>query len=287
MDVVNDFYTWLTHPSNRAAMWIVLGTIGILLLLSLLGVLLPRLSRLPYSRDFPTATREANLLALGLQQIASAGSLWNDPLAGALTATERRRLGEQWNLRSAGDVVETVQILVATRRRREPWQQWLALRGRSSEQDEGVRTSGRRWIAAICEAGGEGDALDFAKSVAYYERRLGRKGRILFPADEPVVTLDAYALGQAVAVAVWGVALGHLSHAESRQLIERINACARAEFRSWEAFGRSYTLGHAMHGSDGARSRLHVKRVSRSAYLMLKALDGRRNGPWGLLPWRV
>lgn len=131
---------------------------------------------------------------------------------------------------------------------------------------------------------GKGEERDFVQAVEYYEKELGKKH---FPSTETVVSFDAYALGQAVAVCTWGVSLGLISREESLKLIEALDSLAREEFDSWAAFGRSYALGRAMHWSDGTSDEKRASQSLESIHSMENALDGKRLGPWGLLPWQL
>ncbi|GEM_PF-5746268 len=106
-----------------------------------------------------------------------------------------------------------------------------------------------------------------------------------FPTDTREANL--LALGQAVAVAVWGVGLGLITREESARLIEQVNELARAEFDSWASFGRSFALGRVMHWSDGVASERRATWGKDAAFSLCTALDPKQRGPWGLLPWKV
>ncbi|KKI16722.1 MULTISPECIES: DUF1266 domain-containing protein [unclassified Leucobacter] len=285
MEIVTQFFDWFWDPANAVIRWIIIGVLVVALLFVLLWAY-GKFAPLAHHKDFPVDTREANLLALGFQQILNSGELWNDPTASTLTAKQKQELARMWGLNSTQDVVENVERLTTQRRRRELWQQLLALRARAAQANGGRRPSERQWIAAIKEAGGtgKGEERDFVRAVNYYEKELGKK---MFPANEPVVSLDGYALGQAAAVPVWGVGMGLISRADSMKLVEYVNGLARTEFDSWAAFGRSYALGRVMHWSDGTMDEKQASRGGDAVAAMQHALDGKRRGPWGLLPWRI
>lgn len=285
MEIVNDFITWFTATENRLIMWIIIGAVGIVLLI-VIGAIIGHFMPLSAHKEFPVDTREANLLALGFQQITHSNNYWNDPTASTLDDDDKQRLREMWGLHSTQDVLDNVERLATQRRRRELWQQLLALRAEAAKANSGKRPSQRQWIAAIKQAGGtgKGEERDFVGAVHYYEKEIDKK---LFPASEPVVSFDGYAFGQAVAVCTWAVGMGLISRADSMKLIEQVNEMARPEFDSWAAFGRSYVLGRAMHWSDGTMDEKQVKQAGQSSTAVSIALDGKRRGPWGLLPWRI
>lgn len=245
-----------------------------------------RFERLPRHQDYPTDSREVNLLALGLQHIAGLGAPWNDPTASMLTAVEKQYLRQRWPLRSTADALLTVQDLVNERRRRPLWQRLLALRDEAAHANDGRRPSEQQWLRAIGRAEGtdESEAPGFVRAVHASEAAIGPD---LFPPDEPVVSLDAYALGQAAAVSVWAVGLGLLSRTDSLRLLEQINAAARSEFDSWAAFGRSSVLGLAMHSGDGVVDEPGLHATGAAAAVVRAALDGASRGPWAVLPWRI
>lgn len=285
MEIVTQLFDWFWDPANAVIRWIIIGVLVLVLLFIVISVV-AKFAPLAHHKDHPVDTREANLLALGFQQILNSGELWNDPAASTLSESQKRELARMWGLSSARDVVDNVERLTTERRRRALWQQLVALRARAAEANGGRRPSERQWIAAIKEAGGtgKGEERDFVRAVMYYENEFGKK---LFPANEPVVSFDGYALGQAVAVPVWGVGMGLISQADSMRLIEHVNGIARSEFESWAAFGRSYALGRVMHWSDGTMDEKQARRGADAVTAMQHALDGKRRGPWGLLPWRI
>lgn len=285
MESITSVFDWFLAPENRLIMWIALGFLGIIVLFLVLKVF-ARFSKLAYNKDFPVDTREANLLALGFQQITNAQNYWNDPTASLSSTSSLHKLRDMWGLNSANDVYENVERLFMQRRRRELWQQLLALRAQAAQANGGKKPSSRQWLAAIKESGGtgKGEELEFVRAVEYYEKAFGKKH---FPAHEPVLSFDAYALGQAVAVCTWGVGLGLISREDSMRMIEEINRVARQEFDSWAAFGRSYVLGRAMHWSEGSADEDHAKQCREAVVAMEIALDAKQRGPWGLLPWRL
>lgn len=285
MESITSVFDWFLAPENRLIMWIALGFLGIIVLFLVLKFF-ARFSKLAYNKDFPIDTREANLLALGFQQITNAQNYWNDPTASLSSTSSLHKLRDMWGLNSANDVYENVERLFMQRRRRELWQQLLALRAQAAQANGGKKPSSRQWLVAIKESGGtgKGEELEFVRAVEYYEKAFGKKH---FPAHEPVLSFDAYALGQAVAVCTWGVGLGLISREDSMRMIEEINRVARQEFDSWAAFGRSYALGRAMHWSEGRADEDHAKQCREAVVAMEIALDAKQRGPWGLLPWRL
>lgn len=285
MNTSTNLLAWFLAPENRLVLWVALGILAIIVLYILLK-LAAKFSKLAHHKGFPTEGREANLLALGFQQLTNSMCYWNDPTGSLLGEKALATLRDMWGLNSTEDVHENIERLLQGRRRRELWQNLLALRARAAEANGGKRPSKRQWLAAIREAGGTGagDESDFVEAVEFYEKQFGKKH---FPAEEPVCNFDAYALGQAVAVCVWSVRLGLISREESMRMIEEINRAARSEFNSWSAFGRSYVLGRAMHWSDGTASEERASQSRESLIAMETALDGAHGGPWGLLDWRL
>lgn len=275
---------WWANSIVRIIVWIMLGLIAVYIVLFIIAHFIPQ-SR---NKDFPVDTEEANLLALGFQQITSSNNYWNDPTASLLAQDVKRQkaLAEMWGLVSKESAIETLNILIEQRRRRPAWQQFLAIRKELAQQQGGKRPSKRDWKNAINNAVGstKGDHLDFVDAVKYYESDLSKK---FFPENEPVVNFDGYALGQAVAVATWAVGLGLFTQEEAMMYIKQANEIARAEFDSWAAFGRSFALGRAMHWSDGVIDEKNASRSRDAVSSAFNALDGKRGGPWGLLPWKI
>ncbi|WP_449282352.1 DUF1266 domain-containing protein [Leucobacter sp.] len=285
MELLKDALDWLLLPENKLFFWLAVGVAVVLLLFVLLAVF-AKFAKQGYHKGFPTDSREANLLALGFQQITNSGNYWNDPTASNNGEGEEGTLREMWGLNSTQDVIDTVERLVVQRRRREVWQQLLEIRAAAARENDGRKPSTRQWLAAIKQAGGtgKGEERDFVGAVAYYEKELGKKH---YPAGEPVVSLDAYAFGQAVAVCTWAVGMGLISQTDAMRLIGQVNEIARPEFDSWAAFGRSYALGRAMHWSDGVADEKRARQSGEAISAMESALDGKRRGPWGLLPWQL
>ncbi|MCI7670949.1 DUF1266 domain-containing protein [Schaalia hyovaginalis] len=285
MEALTSMLGWFFAPENRLIMWIVLGLLGLVVVYFLL-TFFARFSKLAHNKAFTTEGREANLLALGFQQITNSLCYWNDPTASLLSSKACAELREMWGLNSIDDVHENVERLLVGRRRRESWQRLLALRAQAAAANGGLKPSSRQWLATIKESGGTGEGAerDFVNAVEFYENAFGKKH---FPADEPVFSFDAYALGQAVAVCVWSVKLGLISREASMRMIEEVNRAARTEFDSWSAFGRSYALGRAMHWSDGAADEKRASESREAVTAMEIALDGKKGGPWGLLDWRL
>lgn len=238
--------------------------------------------------DHPVDSPEANLLALGLQPLALMGADWNDPTASALSDAEKQHLQRSWQLDSTADVLIAAFELVNHRHQPVEWQRMLELRGRAlggSSQAAARTPTQRAWRTAIARDGiDDARARVFVDAIHGYEREIGAD------ADAPgeaVLSLDAFALAQAVAVSVWGVGLGFLSRAKSLRLIGHVNVIARREFGSWAAFGRSYAVGSAMFSSDGARTRRGSRQAAVASMIMRAALDPASDGPWAVLPWRV
>lgn len=107
---------WFLAPENRLIMWIAIGV-----------KLFATFSKLAYNKDFPVDTREANLLALGFQQITNSQNYWNDPTASLSSPNRLAKLRDMWGLNSPDDVCENVERLLTQRRQREFSQQLPAL----------------------------------------------------------------------------------------------------------------------------------------------------------------
>ncbi|QBE49903.1 DUF1266 domain-containing protein [Leucobacter triazinivorans] len=238
--------------------------------------------RLRAHESHPIDSREANLLALGLQPLVLMGANWNDPTASALSDTEKQHLQKSWQLDSTADVLIAAFELVNHRHQNVEWRRMLELRGRLAERSE---PTPHAWLTAIARDGIDGDrARAFVDAIQGYEQELGAG-----PDDsvEAVISLDAFALAQAVAVSVWGVGLGFLSRSKSLRLIGHVNEIARREFASWAAFGRSYAVGSAMFSSDGELKRRGSRQAAITSMIMRTALDPASDGPWAVLPWRI
>lgn len=238
---------------------------------------------------FPVGTRDANLLALGLQQLSRSAQPWNDPTAGSMSAEQAIAIREWWGFHSRDDLAQAVTWLCSQRRRREHWQHLLALRATSAAALGGRRPNTAEWLSAIDLTGGTelGNELDFVRSVEYFERSLSRDGNVLYPAEATVTSFDGYALGQAAAIPIWGVGLGLITRDDALDLVEQVNEIARTQFGSWQEFGRSYALGRAMHWSDGAAAGHHAHFAAEAVSSMESALDATTGGPWATLSWWV
>lgn len=274
-----------------AGQWWVWAVVGVILL----GLILPRLidlipsGRLRHSADHPTSGPEANELALGYPQIANIGSgEWNDPTAGGFTDRTRAHIADQWSLHSHEDWIANVERLLTDRRRREPWVISLEVRAELGRALGRVPKT-REWTKAIIDAGGDKrDAQFFVAAIEYIEQETRKRaGKGAIPADVYVKTLDGYALGQAVAVATWGVGLGLGTVEEARQLIHRANVEARPLFGSWAEYGLSYVAGRAMHWSDGRLDENSWRKYGDAAGEVARALDAKQQGPWAQLPWKL
>ena len=171
------------------------------------------------------------------------------------------------------------------RRRREPWVALLAVRGALGAR-LGRAPKAKEWVAAVVEAGGgKREAAAFAKAVESLEQQARKAAKGTIPADDYVTTLDGYAYGQAVALTTWGVALGHGTVDEARQIIHHVNDAARPSFRSWSDFGLGYVVGRVMHWSDGRPDEESFDKWGDSAMQVAAALTEKRGGPWSALPW--
>lgn len=280
VDVIDQLNAWISQPSNSIFLWVVIGIVAVIVLFGLIA----KFSRLSYHRDFSTDTEEANAIALGFQQLTQSANYWNDPTASLNGAREIASIQEKWGMYRAADLHDSIERLVTERRRREPWQRLLALRAEAARENGGAAPSARQWTAVVRREGGTvtGEEAEFISAVHAYEKIVDKR---VSGATGPILSLDGYALGQAAALPAWAVSMELISEAEARVLIARVNEIARPEFASWTEFGRSYALGRAMHWSDGRRSEEIAGQAEESATAMATALDGKRRGPWGLLPW--
>ncbi len=206
--------------------------------------------RLAASELFSTTDTEANEIALGLLQISSLPSgPWNDPTAPGLGADEKALLTEQWGIRDRADWLGMIDHLTTVRRRQH-------------------------------------DARPFSRGIAHIEQEVRKRvGKEVVTPDLYVRTLDAYALGQAVAMATWGVALGYADVAEARRIIHRISVDTRPSFVSWTDFGLSYIAGRVMHWSDGNLDDESFERYGDVWADFAAAVTAKRHGPWATLPW--
>ncbi|KRC62442.1 hypothetical protein ASE14_00975 [Agromyces sp. Root81] len=269
--------------------WWVYLIIGVIVLLVLLGWLLPD-AKVRALDGYPTTGTEADELALGFLQIRSDPvGHWNDPTASHLTEKWTARLVDQWGVDDRESWLETIDRLMKERRRREVWTLYLAVRADLIEQ-LGRAPKTKEWLSAITEAGGtdKRSAKAFVNAVEQLEqetRKAAGKG-VVTPATV-VTTFDGYAFGQAVALATWGVALGHATEAEGRAIIHEVNAVARPAFSSWPEFGLSYVVGRVMHWSDGNIDDKTFSRLGDPASEIAAACSEKRLGPWASLPWTL
>ncbi|MDY0984215.1 DUF1266 domain-containing protein [Microbacterium sp. CFBP9023] len=246
-----------------------------------------RPQRLAPSERFSTTDTEANEIALGLLQISSLPSgPWNDPTAPSLGPDDRALVAETWGIRSRDDWLGMIDHLSTVRRRRQAWMLRLAVRNDLDTALGRVPTT-REWLAGIVAEGGDArDALPFVAGIERIEREVRRRvGKDVVTPDVYVRTLDAYALGQAVAMTTWGVALGYADVAEARRIIHRINVDTRPSFVSWVDFGLSYIAGRVMHWSDGNLDAESFEKYGEVWTDFATAVMPKRNGPWATMPW--
>lgn len=289
------------HPSARVNLndlgsilewligqWWVWAIVGVVVLFFVVVWLLPDAKVVP-SADFSTTDTEANEIALGYMQISNLPSgPWNDPTAPGIGDREKKQLADQWGLHSRQDWLDNIERLTTVRRRRDPWVISLQLRADLAVQLGRVPKT-KEWTAAIVEAGGnKRDARTFVAAIEHIESQVRKlAGKDIVPADAFVKTLDGYALGQAVALATWGVALGYGDVAEARQLIHRINVEGRPAFDSWVDFGLSYIAGRVMHWSDGNIGDKTFDKLGDNWSDLKAACTEKRNGPWATLSWKL
>jgi len=269
--------------------WWVWTVVGVIVLVILVVLLLPA-SKVKASPDQPTTGREANEIALGyLQTQNDPTGAWNDPTASGVTDRVKARLVEQWGLQTRTDWLANIERLTTDRRRRDPWTSYLTVRAELGAR-LGREPKTKEWQRAIVEAGGDKrDAKTFVAAIEYLEQETRKAvGKKTFPPMSFVTTLDGYALGQAVALATWGVAIGHCTVEEAREIIHSINRTARTDFGSWHAFGLSYTVGRVMHWSDGRLSDKTFGKLGQgTASDFAAAVTEKRHGPWATLPWTL
>jgi hypothetical protein len=266
--------------------WWVWAIVGAVVLILVILWIIPAAKVTP-SEQFSTTDAEANEIALGFLQIRNLPSgPWNDPTASGLSDREKTQLVEQWGVHSREDWLANIERLVTVRRRRELWDLYLAVRAATAER-LGRTPKAKEWLAAIVSEGGDKrDARTFVTSIEYIESQVRKKvGKSVVPPDVAVRTLDGYAIGQAVAMTTWGVALGHGDIAEARTIIHRINDDARPSFRSWADFGLSYIAGRVMHWSDGNVDEKSFEKFGDSWADFAAATTAKRNGPWATLSW--
>ncbi|KQQ66697.1 DUF1266 domain-containing protein [Microbacterium sp. Leaf320] len=244
-------------------------------------------SRFPASSEYATSDAAANEIALGFLQIRAVPSgAWNDPTASELGDDEKQALIDQWGIHSRQDWLGMIEHLTTVRRRRHAWMLHLAVRNDlATRLGRAPRT--REWLDAIAADGGDArDAHPFVAGIEHIERELRRRvGDDIVTSDVYVRTLDAYALGQAVALTTWGVALGYSDLAEARRIIHRINVDARPCFVSWADFGLSYLAGRIMHWSDGTLDEDSFAKYGGGWHDFKEAASAKRHGPWATLPW--
>ncbi|OAN41223.1 DUF1266 domain-containing protein [Microbacterium sp. H83] len=241
------------------------------------------------SPSFSTTDIPANEIALGFLQIRTLPSgPWNDPTAPGLGAYEQEALIEQWGVGSRHEWLEMIEYLTTVRRRREDRMLHLAVRNDLAIDLGRVPRTGE-WLEAIASSGSDPEgARAFIEGISLIELRVRRRVGIASVTPETFVrTLDGYAVGQAVAMATWGVAMGFAEVPEVRQLIHRINIDARRSFTSWADFGLSYLAGRVMHWSDGVVDEDSLERYGDGWSDMTAALSAKRGGPWATLPWTL
>lgn len=247
------------------------------------------LPKLIISPHHPTTGVDANEIALGFLQIRTLpSSPWNDPTAPGLGAFEMETLIEQWGVESRQEWLDMIEHLATVRRRREAWMLHLAARNELAIALGRVpRTS--EWLQARTAAGAEEtEASTFVAGIEHIEGAVRRRvGSDAVTAEVFVRTLDGYAVGQAVAMATWGVAMGFGGVDEARRLIHRINIDARRSFTSWADFGLSYLAGRVMHWSDGSVDDGSLERYGDGWREMKAALSAKRGGPWATLSWTL
>lgn len=268
--------------------WWVWVIVGVIVLIVLVIWIMPAAKVKP-SEKFSTTDREANEIALGFLQIRNLPSgPWNDPTASELTAGEKEVLVDQWGVHSRQDWLDNIERLTTVRRRRELWTLYLAVRSELAER-LGRTPKSREWLSAIAEQGGnKRDARTFVTSIEYVEGQVRKLvGKDIVTPGTFVKTLDGYALGQAVAMATWGVALGHAEVAEAREIIHRINVDGRPAFSSWADFGLSYIAGRAMHWTDGNVDEKGFEKFGDGWSDFKAAATEKRNGPWATLSWSL
>jgi len=270
------------------AQWWVWVVVGVIVLFFLVIWLMPA-SKVKPSEKFSTDDREANELALGFLQIRNLPSgPWNDPTASDLTDREKRTLVDQWGVNTRQDWLDNIERLMTVRRRREVWVLYLAVRTELAQRLGRVPKT-KEWLAEIVSEGGDKrDARTFVSAIESIEAQVRKLvGKDIVTPGLYVRTLDGYAVGQAVAMTTWGVALGHGDVAEARQIIHRINVDARPAFESWADFGLSYVTGRIMHWTDGNLDDKSFDRYGDSWSEFKAAATAKRNGPWATLPWSL
>ncbi|MEV4776995.1 DUF1266 domain-containing protein [Microbacterium sp. LWO13-1.2] len=287
------------HPSARVDLndlgsiigwligqWWVWAIVGVVVLFFLVVWILPD-AKVKASEQYSTTDTEANEIALGFLQITNMPSgPWNDPTASDLGDREKAALVAQWGVATREDWLENIERLTTVRRRREMWTLYLAVRATAAER-LGRTPKAKEWLAAIVEEGGDKrDARSFVTAIEYIEQEVRKRvGKDIVTPGLFVKTLDGYAIGQAVAMTTWGVALGHGDVAEARSIIHRINSESRGAFSSWADFGLSYIAGRVMHWSDGDVDEKSFEKFGDGWSDFKAAGTEKRNGPWATLSW--
>ena len=266
--------------------WWVWTIIGAIVLFFVVTGLLPG-AKVKASDQYSTADTEANELALGFLQIRNLPSGdWNDPTASGLSERGKATIINQWGVRTRDDWLASLETLTTQRRRRDTWVAYLAIRSTLAARLGRVPTT-KEWVNATVEEGGaKADARAFIWTLESLEAQVRKHvGKNIVTPDHFVKTLDGYAIGQAIAMVTWGVALGHTTTSEARQIIHDINTDARGDFTSWTDFGLSYIVGRVMHWSDGHIDEKTFDKFGDSWPDFRAASMATRNGPWATLPW--
>lgn len=282
---VNDLgsiFEWLISQ------WWVWAIVGVIVLFFLVVWILPD-AKVKAAPDHPTTGTTADEIALGYLQIVNLPSgYWNDPTASLLGDREKKVLVDQWGVHTRQDWLDNIERLTTVRRRREVWVLYLAVRTELADR-LGRAPKAKEWLAAIVQEGGDKrDARSFVSSIEYAESEVRKRvGKDIVTPGLFVKTLDGYALGQAVAMTTWGVALGHGDVDEARGIIHRINVEGRPAFSSWADFGLSYIVGRVMHWSDGKVDEKSFEKFGDGWSDFKAAATAKRNGPWATLPWSL
>ena len=279
---ITSIFEWLIGQ------WWAWAIVGAVVLFFLVIWILPD-AKVKASPDYSTTDTEANEIALGFLQIVNLPSgHWNDPKASILGDREKKVLVDQWGVHTREEWLANIERLATVRRRREVWMLHLAVRTELAER-LGRTPKAKEWLAAIVQEGGDKrDARTFVTSVEYAEAQVRKHvGKDVVTPDVFVRTLDGYALGQAIAMTTWGVALGHGDVAEAREIIHRINQEGRPAFTSWADFGLSYIVGRVMHWSDGNVDEKSFEKFGDGWSDFKAATTAKRNGPWATLSWSL
>lgn len=279
---VTSIFEWLISQ------WWAWAIVGVVVLFFLVIWILPA-AKVKASPDYSTTDTAANEIALGFLQIVNLPSgYWNDPKASILGDREKKVLVDQWGVHTRQDWLDNIERLTTVRRRREMWVLYLAVRSELADR-LGRAPKAKEWLAAIVQEGGDKrDARTFVTSIEYSESEVRKRvGKDIVTPGVFVRTLDGYALGQAVGMTTWGVALGHADVDEAREIIHRINLDGRPAFASWADFGLSYTVGRVMHWSDGNVDEKSFEKFGDSWSDFKAAATEKRNGPWASLSWSL